>query len=142
MYVETTKGIIATWKSRTVNFNYLEAENQELKTKKRSNETELQKWYERNSGPGRLSFCADELLPEENFVTDVLINIDYNYYITGTQSGEIIVWKFDEPRDNRKPIKVSEKDKGPVHRFSGHIKAVKSIVPVTDTAYKSKNNSS
>jgi hypothetical protein len=37
--------------------------------------------------------------------------MDYKYYITGTQSGEIIVWRFEEPRDNRKPINQTKDNK-------------------------------
>jgi hypothetical protein len=53
-----------------------------------------------------------ELNIKENFITDLLVFNDYKVFITGTQYGNLIAWKWGGD------------DKKLVHGFSGHLKTV------------------
>lgn len=69
------------------------------------------------SKAGKLIFCLKDLTSTENAITDVLINLDYRYFHTGTSTGQILVWKYD----------TSKKQ---IHSFQGHFKAVTCLMPV------------
>ena len=69
------------------------------------------------SKAGKLIFCLKDLTSPENAITDVLINLDYRYFHTGTSTGQILVWKYD----------TSKKQ---IHSFQGHFKAVTCLMPV------------
>lgn len=45
---------------------------------------------------GELIFVLKDLVAPENGITDVLINLDYRYFHTGTSAGQILVWKYDD----------------------------------------------
>jgi WD40 repeat protein len=66
---------------------------------------------------GKLIFTLKDLTSPENSITDVLINLDYRYFHTGTSTGQILVWKYD----------TSKKQ---IHSFQGHFKAVTCLIPV------------
>lgn len=57
-----------------------------------------------------------ELNIKENFVTDLLVFNDYKVFITGTQYGNLIAWKW------------GGEDKKLVHGFSGHLKQVTQLI--------------
>ena len=69
------------------------------------------------SKAGKLIFCLKDLTSPETAITDVLINLDYRYFHTGTSTGQILVWKYD----------TSKKQ---IHSFQGHFKAVTCLMPV------------
>lgn len=50
------------------------------------------------SKAGKLIFTSKELTTPEVEITDVLVNLDYRYYHTGTSIGHILVWKFDNSK--------------------------------------------
>ena len=50
------------------------------------------------SRKGKLIFYVKDLTPPEIAITDVLINLDYRYFHTGTNIGQILVWKYDTSR--------------------------------------------
>jgi WD40 repeat protein len=68
------------------------------------------------SKAGKLLFTVKDLTSPEVAITDVLINLDYRYFHTGTSVGHILVWKFD---DSKKRI----------HSFRGHFKEVSCLMP-------------
>ena len=62
-------------------------------------------------------FMVKDLTTPEIVITDVLINLDYRYFHTGTSTGQILVWKYD----------TSKKQ---IHNFTGHFKSVSCLMPV------------
>jgi len=51
--------------------------------------------YLSGSKAGKLIFGLKDLTGPENAITDVLINLDYRYFHTGTSTGQILIWKYD-----------------------------------------------
>ena len=63
---------------------------------------------------GKLIFKYKNLTKYEDYITDVLVNMKYRYFITSTTFGNVMVWKY-------------QKEKALVHQFEGHLKAVTSM---------------
>lgn len=53
---------------------------------------------------------------KENFITDVILFNDYQAFITGTQYGELIAWKWGSD------------EKRLVHNFTGHLKTISHLM--------------
>lgn len=53
-----------------------------------------------------------ELTIKENFITDMLLFNDYKVYVTGTQYGHLLAWKWGG--DNKKLVNT----------FTGHLKQI------------------
>lgn len=47
-----------------------------------------------NDLEGKIIFEYKELTEYENFITDVVYNQKFGYFITSTMRGKIFVWKF------------------------------------------------
>jgi WD40 repeat protein len=60
----------------------------------------------------------EDISNKENFVTDLIVYSEYQAFITGSQFGELIVWKLGG---------IDEKKQ--VHQFPGHHKTVTSLMP-------------
>lgn len=69
--VDPKNDIIASWNQGKMCFNYLTG-----------------------TRAGKLIFLLKDLTGSENSITDVLINLDYRYFHTGTSTGQIYVWKY------------------------------------------------
>lgn len=63
---------------------------------------------------GKLLYKYKQLTSYEDFITDLIISETFNYFITSTQFGHIIVFKLDAKRK-------------PIHYFNGHTKTVTSL---------------
>ena len=81
------------------------------------NQEKLQFHHLSGAKAGKLLLGLKDLVPAEDSISEVMLNLDYRYFYTGTQSGTIYIWKFDSSKKQ-------------IHEFKGHFKAVTSLVPV------------
>ena len=87
---------IISWNNNKISFNYLKGKKS-----------------------GQLIYQLKDLVPTQNYITDVIINIEFRYFMSGTSSGDIIVWKFDDSKTQ-------------IHTFEGHFKAITCLMQVKD----------
>lgn len=114
--IDVKNSIIVSWNEHWICFNHMP----EKKNTKRDIEDDLDlKCDEAPSKAGKLLFTVKDLTSPEVAITDVLINLDYRYFHTGTSVGHILVWKFDTQGNSKKQI----------HSFRGHFKEVSCLMP-------------
>lgn len=90
--VDTLNSLIMAWDQQSVCFYHL-SDKYEIKQ-------------------GQMVARHTELTIKENFITDMLLFNDYKVYVTGTQYGHLIAWKWGG--DNKKQV----------HTFPGHLKQI------------------
>jgi len=76
--IDTKNEFIVTWNKASLCFHHLN--NKEGKV------------------AGSLLFSIKDLVPPEEEITDLLINMEYRYFYNSTTSGQISVWKFDNSK--------------------------------------------
>lgn len=105
--VDDKNDIIVSWNANKMCFNHLSGER-----------------------AGSLIFALKDLVSPENAITDVLINLDYRYFHTGTTSGDILVWKYDDRKFDDNGVHYQQYRLGrQIHSFQGHFKAVSCLMP-------------
>ena len=93
--VDAKNGIIASWNGSWISFNHMPEKKQGKKT---AHDDDINVLSGQPSKAGKLIFTTRDLVSPEVAITDVLINLDYRYYHTGTSIGHILVWKFDNSK--------------------------------------------
>ena len=82
-----------------------------------------------NDLSGKILFRYKKLTSYEDCITDIFVSEKYNYFVTSTTSGRIIVWKL-------------QKKKYLIHTYIGHFKTVTSmmVIPERPTLFISASN--
>lgn len=107
--VDHKNDIIVSWNANKMCFNHLSGDR-----------------------AGSLIFALKDLVSSENAITDVLINLDYRYFHTGTASGEILVWKYDDRKYDDNGVHHQQYRIGrQIHTFQGHFKSVSCLMPTS-----------
>jgi len=117
--VDEQLGVIFTWSQLKTCFNTLD----------RPEQCKIMGWYETQEGqddekklknkervrkPGTIIYKYKSLTTYEDYITDILMSLEFKYFITATYFGHIFVWKASYHRKL-------------IHSFSGHTKTVTSM---------------
>jgi len=114
--IDEDLGVIFSWSQLKTCFNTLDNPEYckifgwyDIQEDKAEEEKRMRKGKLRK--PGTLIYKYKSLTTYEDYITDIIMSLEFKYFITGTYFGHIFVWKAAQRRKL-------------IHSFSGHTKTV------------------